>query len=276
MSADQLADSDGDTLSAYDPDAGPALPSSADALTQSVAVDEADGVYISYPETLQVLTSNAANRYVNFEAVSGDEVRNSILANYIEMGSGYDRHFDCGADSARYVLLQMADIVMNAIWGSDKIVGYSRFEFTDNGDYYGLRVWGVMKGSALTGSTEDNVPMVLEIRYVGPVGYLPVMMCMADNERIDEYYAIMHNMFDSMTYPTGWSTTPTRQASGSDYNPYSDPGDTNNWYDDYYYVDDDGVNPYDSDAGGWSDPGDSNSNMYWDGDMWLEGQTAGW
>ena len=129
----------------------------------------------------------------------------------------------------------------------------------------------------------------LQIRYVGPTGYVVVMSSLALEDRIATYYAIGKNMMDSIGLEGDWSTAPkpkpTTGGSGGAWSDTGDYGTAYYWYDEdgdiwYWngyenefisygsdgYIDDDTGEYMESNDAGW----DYSDEYYDDYDPWSD------
>ncbi len=213
-----------------------ALPSPEDPLDCEVKIpDSSPAVYISYPETMKVVSSGT--QLIQLDAVQEElEMENCILVNLVEIGTGFDHYFTSGPSQAENGLAYMMDLWSEGAYG-DQIITRMETEFEDCGWYYAFRQYVWFSGDVFVEPSDTPVLGVMEMRYYGPTGYVLVFSTAADQGRFENYAEIAQNIFNAVEYGGDWSTEPASYSDGR--------GD--------YFEDDDGRGDYFGDDDGRGD-----------------------
>ena len=297
-----LTDSDGDTLypapwPTGEEEGSGELPSIDDELTEYVELPGSDGEVVWYPELMNVESESSMLRFTAVNREDTDDYYSSISIQLVPV-SGYDDAMSQGYDSAKAKLAEMMDQVLEATFGG-LVTQSIGSDFKDHGNYFTYDEYVWLDSSIYSPAPDEPVRAALQIRYLGPTGYVLVMNSMALDRRIATYYAIGKEMVDSIGLEGDWSTAPkpkpTTGGSGGAWSDTGDYGTAYYWYDedgdvwywngyedifigfgDDYYIEDGQY--YESNDAGWDDDyyyddyywsgdyGDTYDDYYWSGD----------
>lgn len=270
-----LTDSDGDTLypapwPTGEEETNYALPSVDDELTQSIELPGSDGDMVWYPELMTVSGDSSVLSFTAANREDTNDFYSSIVIQRVAV-NGYDDAMSQGYDSAKAKLAQMMDQVLEAMYG-DKLIQSIGSDFQDHGNYFTYDEYVWVDSSIYTPSPDTPVRGALQIRYVGPTGYVVVMSSLALEDRIATYYAIGKNMMDSIGLEGDWSTAPKpKPTTGGSGGAWSDTGDYGTAY---YWYDEDGDiwywNGYEDIFIGFGD------DYYIEDGQYYESNDAGW
>lgn len=240
------------------------LPTPDDPLSMSAPLlNFPGGLEIPYPSTMQVLDKD--DRQMSVFAVREDAPPHAITINMMEL-SNYDHRFS-NAANAENALVEIKGHILP--YFEQFFVKDHGYDFVDAGNYYGLKCYFEVTGTAINPHANGNLRVVMELRYFGATGYLLEIDTFAFEGDMDNYYAISKKIADNINFGKDYRTSGNSGGGGGSsvtgedyYEPndwdWSDPGDTGD-YDPWSDPGDTG--DYDP----WSDPGDT-----WDYDPWSD------
>lgn len=228
------------------------------------------GDMVWYPELMTVSGDSSVLSFTAANREDTNDFYSSIVIQRVAV-NGYDDAMSQGYDSAKAKLAQMMDQVLEAMYG-DKLIQSIGSDFQDHGNYFTYDEYVWVDSSIYTPSPDTPVRGALQIRYVGPTGYVVVMSSLALEDRIATYYAIGKNMMDSIGLEGDWSTAPKpKPTTGGSGGAWSDTGDYGTAY---YWYDEDGDiwywNGYEDIFIGFGD------DYYIEDGQYYESNDAGW
>lgn len=259
-----------------------AAPAPDDPLDASIALPGYESLLIPYPSTMQVIVSS--DRFLQIDAINDPDNHNVIMVDLVEIQGTYDTRLSA-ADTAQTALVEISQKICD-IQFPGQLISSVGTAFVDGGTYYSALYYVWLSGEVFSLPAETPVRGVIECRYYGNTGYILALTTLADEGVFQNYFSIASNMFNAISFGSGW-TTPDTSGSGTKwsdpgdyyygYNPWSDPGDYGEGYGDYFY-DDEWYEPNDYDP--WSDPGDyyyddgeyyyDDGDYYYDDGEWYE------
>ena len=263
--------SDPSVPAANDTPASGAAPSPADELTNSIAIPDYESISVPYPGTMKLKDTAVVKRQVQLEAIN-DDSPNNIIVSWYDVGSSFDSGLNASPESAKSTFISISDTMCKRLTDEDQFIERTGEDFISTENYYGIRCYVQMKGSAVDSSVTDPVKGVLECRYYGPVGALLVAFSMSNEDHIDSYSAIATGILDKMQIPSSWTTAkaglpmetqkPSSAPAGgsNENNRINDDSDYDEDYDYDYYED------YDDDGDYYDDEDYDDSGDYYDED----------
>ena len=300
-----LIDPSGHTLSAKDEII--LLPRPEDPLTETVNFTGDFSAYsLRYPKQLFTAPHSSVSNSQSFVARMGpgtdDTYCNFIIC--FQAISGYDPYLSDGAAKAKPYMKIMLENFQTSMLG-DTIIETFGTNFQDKQDHYSIVDYLWLDGSIFNNGPSYPVRGCFEVRYYGPTGYAMVIITLAPENRIRNYYEICNKVADSCNYTAGWSTAPktvpsqparsssSSSSASSAFFWYDEDGDVWFWNGEYnefigfgydYYVGSDGMlyaydddeywdwEDYYDDYDPWSDPGDTWDDYedYEDYDEWYD------
>ncbi|MGM9680652.1 MAG: hypothetical protein ACI3XR_04010 [Eubacteriales bacterium] len=199
--------------------------------------DDFANVSINYPIQMNAGPHTTVHNGVSLNAVmedGTDDYYTNILLTFQPI-TGFDPFMEMGAATAETYMVIMLNQFINSMYGKYLIKSVGS-DFEDNGDYYSITGYMWLDGSIFsTGNLTESVRACMEVRYYGPTGYALVAVTTAVDYRIQNYYEICNNILDTVSYRTGWSTSPKSRPELPDYS-----GDSGDYGTSYYWYDEDG------------------------------------
>ncbi len=242
------------------------------------------GQSISYPSSLQANVQDGFTNGIDFTiagAQPGSAESHVELLFLFQKLSNYDQYLNQGTATASKALERLLEESEKRIFG-DHLINTIDSYLSDNGSNYTVTGNVELNGNIFGESSTDPVRGAMDMRYVGPTGYVLIAITIAPEDQIVNYHDIAQAMLDSSNFTNEWTTSPKEvpQQPAENPNQGSDPGDYGTayyWYDadgdvwfwngEYnefigfgndYYIDTDG-NYYESNDAGW----DFDNDDYW-------------
>ncbi|MCQ2400536.1 MAG: hypothetical protein MJ059_01240 [Lachnospiraceae bacterium] len=229
------------------------FPNVDDPLTERIAFKNYPEVVIPYAKKMSAVEKTDIPNYITFNAVNGEQdpyVYNSNVAVQIVPIKGYDEAMSVGYAEAKKTLEHITQTIAGNLYkgclNTLEITG-----FYDNGNSWECSAVAVFEKSLWAGyNLDDDLLGMIDVRYVGPTGYVIYTAAIACETNAEKCFTIGASMINNMTVPTNYSTAPkkvTKEIKNSG-------------------------KKTDGSAAGMSDPGDYGTAYYWtdaDGDIWY-------